>query len=175
MDDSLYRIQHALRALLRNLPVRSLAWFMRLVIFPTGLPFHKPTDANEHQVARLLQQPGEVRDRLTRGVYSTQDPHQRIGQLEQALVAAAEAAPIERTLRKARQAGQLSAGDPAAMIDEAISLGILSENDRETLVMAQQLRNKVIQVDAFDSLNETAGEKTKTKAKVSLLDRLGVA
>ncbi|MEJ2590485.1 MAG: acyl-CoA dehydrogenase [Candidatus Thiodiazotropha sp.] len=175
MDDSLYRIQHALRALLRNLPVRSLAWFMRLVIFPTGLPFHKPTDTNEHQVARLLQQPGEVRDRLTRGVYVTQDPHQRIGQLEQALAAAAEAAPIERTLRKARQAGQLTAGDTAAMIDEAISLGILSENDRETLVMAQQLRNKVIQVDAFDSLNETAGEKAKAKNKVSLLDRLGVA
>jgi len=174
MDDSLYRIQHALRALLRNLPVRPLAWLLRLLIFPTGLPFYKPTDRLDHQLAHLMQQPGEVRDRLTQGVYTTSDQSQRIGQLEQALLAVADAAPIDKTLRQARRAGQLKSRNLAAMIEEALAMGILSESDREKLLIAEQLRNRVIQVNAFDHLNRDESEKQKPSHHSSLLDRLGI-
>ncbi len=175
MDDSLYRMQHALRALLRNLPVRPLAGLLRVLIFPTGLPFYKPTDALDHRVAHLIQQPGEVRDRLTQGVYTTNDQSRRIGQLEQALLAAADAAPIEKTLRQARRAGQLKSRQQTTMIDEALAMGILSESDREKLLMAEQLRNRVIQVDAFDRLDGDASADRKAAGKASLLDRLGIA
>lgn len=175
MDDSLYRMQHALRALLRNLPVRPLAWLLRWVTFPTGLPFYQPTDALDHQVAKLLLHPGEARERLTEGIYTTQNPRQRSGQLELALLAAAAAAPIEKTLRRARRAGQLQSGDPAALIEEAISLGIMNENDRETLQTAKQLRDQVIQVNSFDSLSAQDSPHEGTGEKGSLLHRLGVA
>ncbi len=175
MDDSLYRIQHALRALLRNLPVRPLAWLLRLAIFPTGLPFHKPTDALDHRVARLLLRPGEARDRLTDGVYVTHNQQLRFGQLEQALQAAAQAAPIEKTLRQARRAGQLKASDENALIDEAIKLGILSEADRETLDKASALRDLIIQVNAFEHLSEQESQNNKRGDGTSLLNRLGVA
>lgn len=175
MEDSLYRIQHALRALLRNLPVRPLAWLLRITAFPTGLPFHRPTDALDHRVAVLLQRPGETRDRLTAGVYITQDPQQRTGQLELALRAVAEAAPIEKTLRQARRAGQLKGGDEAALIDEAIALGILGESDRKTLVTASELRDRIIQVNAFEGLSEREIKTYKNGDKISLLHRLGVA
>ncbi len=175
MEDSLYRIQHALRALLRNLPFRPLAWLLRLVIFPTGLPFHQPTDTLDHRVAALLQRPSEVRDRLTDGVYTTEDPGQRIGQLEQALLAVAEAAPIDKTLRQAKRAGQLKATDQTELIEEAIALGILRETDLDTLNRADMLRNHVIQVNAFDGLSEQDTHKNGNGDKVSLLHRLGVA
>jgi acyl-CoA dehydrogenase len=175
MDDSLYRIQHALRALLRNLPMRPLAWLLRLLIFPTGLPFHKPTDALDHRVAALLQRPGEVRDRLTDGVYITHTLQQRAGQLEQALLAEAEAAPIEKTLRRAKRAGQLRGDELSAVIDEAITMGIISENDRESLERADKLRDQVIQVNSFDGLSELDIRKNQYGDKVSLLHRLGVA
>jgi len=175
MEDSLYRIQHALRALLRNLPVRPLAWLLRWTIFPTGLPFHKPTDRLDHRVAALLLRPGESRDRLTGGIYTTLDPQRRIGQLELALRAAAEAAPIEKTLRQARRAGQLQAGDEAGLIEEAQALGILSESERLTLAHAAELRARVIQVNAFDGLSEQEMRKNRSGDKVSLLHRLGVA
>jgi acyl-CoA dehydrogenase len=175
MDDSLYRIQHALRALLRNLPMRPLAWLLRLLIFPTGLPFYQPTDRLDHRVAALLQRPSEVRDRLTLGVYTTLNPQLRIGQLELALATAAEAAPLERTLHRAKRAGQLKADDEAALIEEAITLGILSENDRETLQTTQALRDRIIQVDAFDGLSEQEIEAKRRGDKASLLHRLGVA
>jgi acyl-CoA dehydrogenase len=175
MDDSLYRIQHALRALLRNLPVRPLAWLLRLVIFPTGLPFYKPTDALDHRVAALLLRPGEVRDRLTDGVYTSLDPQQRIGQLELALRAVAEAAPIEKTLRQAKRAGQLKAKGETALIEEALALGILSEANRNTLNTAAELRNQIIQVNAFDGLSEQDRLQNRSGDKLSLLHRLGVA
>ena len=175
MEDSLYRIQHALRALLRNMPVRPLAWMLRWVIFPTGLPFYKPTDRLDHQVARLLLRPSETRDRLTQGVFTTLDPNQRAGQLEQALIAVAEAAPIEKTLRTARKAGQLKSKEEAAMIDEAIALGIIDVTDREIIETAHELRNKVIQVNAFDGLSEQEIRTNSNGDKVSLLHRLGVA
>jgi acyl-CoA dehydrogenase len=175
MEDSLYRIQHALRTLLRNLPFRPLAWLLRLVIFPTGLPFHQPTDALDHRVAALLQRPSGVRERLTEGVYTTEDPGQRIGQLEQALLAVAEAAPIEKTLRQAKRAGQLKASGQKELIEEAIALGILRETDLDTLNTADMLRNHVIQVNAFDGLSEHATHKNGNGDKVSLLHRLGVA
>jgi acyl-CoA dehydrogenase len=175
MDDSLHRIQHALRALLRNMPIRPLAWLLRWVIFPTGLPFHMPTDRLDHQVAKLLLRPSETRNRLTQGVYTTLDSTQRAGQLEQALFAVAEAAPIEKTLRQAKKVGQLKATTPADMIDEAIALGIIREADRETLQAAHELRNRIIQVNAFEGLSEQEIRTRKHGDKVSLLHRLGVA
>ncbi|MGD8908953.1 MAG: DUF1974 domain-containing protein, partial [Chromatiales bacterium] len=160
---------------LRNLPMRPLAWLLRLVIFPSGLPFHQPTDRLDHRVATLLLRPSEVRDRLTLGVFTTLNPQLRFGQLEQALVAVAEAIPLERTLRRAKRAGQLKADDEAALIEEAINLGILSEKDRETLQTVQALADRIIQVNAFDGLSEQEMEEKKSGDKASLLHRLGVA
>jgi acyl-CoA dehydrogenase len=143
-----------------------------VLIFPTGLPFYKPTDALEHKVSQLIQRPSEARDRLTQGVYLTNKQTERVAQLEQALAAVVEAAPIEKTLRQAKRAGQLQAIDDEDLLEEAISLGILNRNDQEKLLQARQLRNQVIQVNAFQGLG---GENRKSGNKVSLLDRLGVA
>ncbi len=41
------------------------------------------------------------------------------------------------------------------MIQEASQLGILNKPDADILNRAEQLRNQVIQVDAFDSLQPT--------------------
>ncbi|MCU7936346.1 MAG: acyl-CoA dehydrogenase [Candidatus Thiodiazotropha sp. (ex Dulcina madagascariensis)] len=175
LDDSLDRIQHALRGLLRNMPVRPLAWLLRVVIFPTGLPFHKPTDRLDHQVARILLSPGEVRDRLTQGIYTTDDPQHRVGQLERALIAVAAATPHEKTLRRAKRAGQLKSRDIQSLIEEAIGLGILSDSDREALEEADRLRNQIIQVNTFERLNGSQSGKRKESAKVSKLNKLGAA
>jgi acyl-CoA dehydrogenase len=175
LDDSLYRIQHALRGLLRNMPVRPLAWVMRVLIFPTGLPFHKPTDRLDHQVARLLLTPGEVRDRLTHGVFTNNDPQQRIGQLEQAMLAVTKVIPLEKTLKRAKRAGQLKSRELPELITEAIELGILSESDRTLLDEADRLRNQVIEVNAFDRLMPSGAGAGKQQPKVSTINKAGAA
>ena len=160
MEDSLHRIQQAQVGLFRNMPVRPLAWLLRSLIFPSGLPFHRPSDQLEHAAAKLLLKPGEARDRLTRHVYLSKDPDERMGALEQALAAAAVAAPIEKTLLQAKKSGQLKGEDPQELIVEAIKIGLLDSEDARTLRQAEQLRDRVIQVDAFDSLRQ---ESDKTK------------
>jgi acyl-CoA dehydrogenase len=87
----------------------------------------------------------------------------------------AAAAPIEKTLRQAKKAGQLKADDDIGLIEEAIALGIIGEADRETLEAARQLRNLIIQVNAFDGLSERETRKNSNGDKSSLLHRLGVA
>jgi acyl-CoA dehydrogenase len=175
MDDSLYRIQQALRGLLRNMPLSPLAWLMRLFIFPTGLPFHKPADRLDHKVARSLLVPGEVRNRLTQGVYTHKDPRERIGQLEQALITVAAATPHEKTLRRARIAGQLHAQEKPELIMEALELGILSEDNKKMLEEADRLRNLVIQVNAFEQLTPTNTNEPDRSSDISTIDTLGAA
>ncbi|MEW8507710.1 MAG: acyl-CoA dehydrogenase [Candidatus Thiodiazotropha sp.] len=175
MDDSLYRFQHALRGLLRNMPIRPLAWLLRLIIFPTGLPFHKPTDRLDHQVARILLTPSETRDRLTKGIYITEDQRQRSGQLERALFAVSAAAPHQKTLHRAKRAGQLKSRDVRSLITEALSLGILSESEKVALEEAQRLRSQVIQVNAFSDLGKSTGESGKDAPKLSTINKRGAA
>jgi acyl-CoA dehydrogenase len=175
MDDSLYRFQHALRELLRNMPFRPLAWLLRLVVFPTGLPFHKPSDNLDHQVARILLTPSEARDRLTQGIYITEDQQQRVGQLEQALFAVNAAAPHEKTLRRAKRAGQLKSRDTRNLIAEAVSLGILSESERVALDEADRLRRQIIQVNSFSHLGAPTPDNSKQTSKISKLNKRGAA
>jgi acyl-CoA dehydrogenase len=151
MEDSLHRIHLALRGLFRNIPLRPLGWLLRILVFPTGQPFHTPSDRLDRAVAALLLRPGETRDRLTRHVYLSDDPEDPVGVLELALQAVTAALPVERTLREAKKAGQLQ-GDSQQLIEQALEIGLLKREDVDKLALAERLRNRVIQVDAFASL-----------------------
>jgi acyl-CoA dehydrogenase len=175
LDDSLQRFQYALRGLLRNMPFKPLAWLLRLVIFPTGLPFHGPTDELDHQVARILLSPNEARERLTRGIHITEDQRLRAGQLERALFAVNAAAPHEKTLRRAKRAGQLKSREIRNLAAEALSLGILSESEKVALDEADRLRNQIIRVNSFDHLGTLTSGPGERASKVSRLNKRGVA
>ena len=158
VEDSLYRIQEALRGILQNLPFRPLAWLLRLIIFPTPMPHHESNDRLDHKVARIILDRGNARERLTRGIYSNNDPDEAVGQLERAFEAVIAAAPLEKTLRQARRAGQLKGHDLSEMAEQAHQIGIISEQDIDIIKQANELRNQVIQVDAFDQWVQQEGD-----------------
>ncbi len=162
MQDSLQRIQQAQVGLVRNMPFRPLAWLLRLVVYPTGLPFHKPSDRLDHAVAEILLKPGLARDHLTEHIYISKNPSERMGALEQALVAVTAAAPIEKTLKRAKKSGQLQAEDLEAQCQEALRIGIINQDDMLTLKQAEQLREQIIQVDAFDYLLPETAQSSNT-------------
>jgi hypothetical protein len=112
LQDGLYRMQAALRALYRNLPSRPLAWLLRLLTFPTGMPFFEPTDRTAQATTRLLLAPSPTRERLTQGVFIDPDERSRTRLLERALAAAQAIAPLEARLAELRKAGKLAAHDP---------------------------------------------------------------
>ena len=70
MDDSLYTIQESLRGVLRNFPDSRL-WFTGQVdhFSRSATPYSQPSDRLGKAIASLLLSENESRDRLTSGVY----------------------------------------------------------------------------------------------------------
>jgi acyl-CoA dehydrogenase len=108
-----------------------------------------PSDRLGHEVAKLLIEPSASRDRLTAGMYVTKDESDIIGKLEAALQAAVAAEPIERKLREAQRAGQITGESADALVKAASAAGLLTVDERALLARAARLRDEVIRVDDF--------------------------
>ncbi|WP_456408206.1 acyl-CoA dehydrogenase [Thiolapillus sp.] len=148
-ENSFYRMQESLRLLMRNLPFRPLSWLLRVVLFPSGFPYTEPDDRMSHKAAQMLLSPSDSRDRLTKGIFITEDERFRQGIIEQAFIQAAKVAPIEKTLRGARRSGVIKARDRIAQASEALEKGLISKQELEALKTMRMLRRRVIAVDSF--------------------------
>jgi acyl-CoA dehydrogenase len=173
MEDSLFRIQEALRGLFRNLPFRPLGWLMRFLIFPTGLRFHRPTDRMDKAAAKLLLQPSTIRDSLTEGIYTSKDIEEKVGLLDRAMEAAYATVPIEKLLREAKHAGKIFGKNEQDLIEQALSKGVITPDQASKMREAEELRDRVIQVDAFKDLNPCSSPtKTKSRSKAKAKTRV---
>jgi acyl-CoA dehydrogenase len=152
MADHLIRIQEALVALWRNFPRRGLARLLRVITFPTGLPFEGPSDALDHRVARLILEPGASRDRLTAGIFQSRDPSLAVGRIELALAAATRADEVRRVLRAAVRQGRLADRDGPTRLRDAVAARLITPDDAAAVREAEQLRDAVIEVDSFVEL-----------------------
>ncbi len=161
----LYQIQEALLELYRNLPVRTVGWTLRLLTFPLGRRFQLPNDRLNHHVARLLQQPSEVRDRLISGIFISTDPQEATGRLEDALHQLVNTADIDRRLQQALR-GQLSdIATDTDKINAAIEQEIITTEEGDQLLSAWAARRECIQVDSFEPA-KGAIENARGKKKV---------
>lgn len=149
-EQSLYRMQECFRLLFRNLPFRPLGTLLRLMVFPSGQPYTETRDRLDHDVAQILIQPSEARDRLTNGIFITDDDKFRQGVFEKAFEQAARVAPIEKTLRMARRSGLIRSKSLDTQIAEALSQGLIDPEDALAMQRMQQLRSRVIAVDSFE-------------------------
>lgn len=147
--DSFYRMQESLRLLLRNLPFRPLAWILRRVIFPTGIACTEPDDRLGKEAARVLLSPSATRERLTDGIFTTDNPAYRQGQFEKAFKQADRVRPIEKTLREARRSGLIAAKELVPQAHEALAAGIIDEAELQAIELMAQYRREIIMVDAF--------------------------
>ena len=149
LADSRRRMGAAWSGLLANLPGLPLAWLLRVLLFPLGLPTAPPTDAEDHAAADILLGPSDARERLTAGVYLPADPRERSRQLEDALTAALAIEPIEAKLAALRRAGEIHARGLAGQATEALVLGRIdadvAASVRDFLVRAEE----IVQVDDF--------------------------
>ncbi len=146
--EALYRSQTALDELFRNLPNRWIALLLRVLVFPLGMRYESPNDANDRRVARLLMRPSAARDRLTRGIFigEADDP---VGRVEHALSAAIAAESVMRKVQRALRSGLLEADTPEEQITEAVARAIIDENEASRLRAADAARYDAIMVDEF--------------------------
>ena len=158
----LYQVQIALDEILRNFPIKWLGVLLRHSIFPLGLSLRQPNDSLGHRVASLLIRPGEARDRLTEGIYISDDPDDITGCLEDALHKVIRAEPVERRLRH-EEIVQHGLEDYAQWIARLREAGTVSADEAEILLQAREATARVVRVDEFEpeqmSVRAVASEK----------------
>ncbi len=144
----LYQVQEGLDGVIRNFPLRPLAWKMRLWVFPLGRRLHLPADRLTHQVASMLLEPSASRERLVAGIYRPEDKNDATGRLHYAMSMTIRIEPIERKLR---DKGHTHRSDQPyedwlqALVDEQA----LKQEEADLLLEARQAIHSAIMVDDF--------------------------
>ena len=156
LEECLARSQEAFEGILANFPGRIVGallrgpcrWWLRLS--PLGRP---PRDRLGSLAAEAILAPGATRDRLTTWTWIGGGV---LAGLEEAFDLAVEVRPIVDRLRGAVRDGVLPPGRPLAMVQEAVTAGLLTAEEGARLHEAEAARKRVTEVDSF-SLEEYLG------------------
>jgi acyl-CoA dehydrogenase len=148
-EHALYKIQTALAGVLDNLPSRPAAWVLRPLVFPLGARYRPPSDRIGAKVARELLEDREARLGLTEDIYIPSEDEPGLGRLEAALDHAVTAIAVETKIRDAVRAGKLDRAPGDVLLGQAVDAGIITPAERQQVVDADEIRDEVIQVDAF--------------------------
>ena len=148
-EDSLYNVQEAMKAVMRNFPIPFIGKILNVVIFPLTKPYGGASDKLGHKIARVLLNPSATRDRLTKGIFFTDDPDDAMGRLENALNVVLDAEAAERKLRDAIRIGLINAKDYPGAVDDAISQNIINKEEADKILAAHQATLNAISVDEF--------------------------
>jgi acyl-CoA dehydrogenase len=148
--NGLWRFQEALRGVIDNFPIAPARWLMRLVAFPLGNPYRPASDVQGHRAVKLVLEAPEVRERLTRHIYVSNNPDDPTGLLEVALKKVIAAEEAEKKLERAIRAGTLRRYHGIDWIGEAMMKGVVTESEGQQLREVEALVARVIAVDHFD-------------------------
>jgi acyl-CoA dehydrogenase len=103
-------------------------------------------DASSHDVF----EDREERRLLTRDIYVPPPDEPGLGRLEAALDKVVEALAVEAAIRDAVRAARIDRAPGDSLIELALEAGVITEEDRRRVRVADEARDDVIQVDAFD-------------------------
>ncbi|MFN7098414.1 MAG: acyl-CoA dehydrogenase domain-containing protein, partial [Gammaproteobacteria bacterium] len=148
-DYLLYQIQQQIDGLLRNYPKRILAWVLRFCIFPFGRHFAYPADELHKDLAMMLQTPTATRDRLIEGAYLTDDGIHPVGRLETLLQNVKALEPLLQLIEQARKDKKIHGRSMRAQIEEALTLGLINNEEAVALLRFDQDVADIIAVDDF--------------------------
>ncbi|HSC09760.1 MAG TPA: acyl-CoA dehydrogenase [Rhodanobacteraceae bacterium] len=148
--DCAWRMQNALDGVLRNFPIRPVAWLLRALVFPIGRREVPPSDRLGHRVAAILCTPGEARDRLALWSYLTPSANNPIGRMNALLPDVIAAEPVERKLQKALKSEAIKAHDYGAQLAAAEAQGAITAEERKLLERVRAATFEFISVDDFD-------------------------
>ncbi len=148
-EDSLYNVQEAMKAVMRNFPIPFIGKILNMVIFPLTKPYGGANDKLGHKISRLLLEPSSTRDRLTQGIFLTEDPDDAMGRLEYALKMVLDAEDAERKLRDAIRIGLITAQNYELAVADAISQSIIDQSEADKILAAHKATLNATSVDEF--------------------------
>jgi acyl-CoA dehydrogenase len=153
VQDALHRAQEAIVETLHNFPNRPVALLLRVLIFPLGLPYRKPSDLLGTLVAKAMQTPGASRDRLVADTYvpGEGDPL-ACGELAFALAPVVQ--QLEQRLKPEIKEERLppmpqSLRELPAWSALVLQRGLISQQEKEVLDAFAHYGDLSVQVDDF--------------------------
>jgi acyl-CoA dehydrogenase len=156
-EESLHAIQQNYLELCDNLSSRPAGWLLRWLAFPLGRTFRKPNDRLSHHLAGMLLERSSIRDRLTSGLFISNDASDPLNRLENALKRVLIAEPAEQKLRDASRNRQLPELSEDELLEMGVRRGIITAQEAENIFEATAARKDAIQVDDFAQLGSTTG------------------
>ena len=147
--ECVWRMQGALDGVIRNFPLRPVAWVLRALVFPFGRREVPPSDRLGHRVAAILMTPSEARDRLTAGAFLTPTANNPVGRMNALLPDVIAAEPVERKFLKAVKAGEVDALEYEQQLEQAMQKGVISEAEGALLARVRKASFEFISVDDF--------------------------
>ena len=163
----LYKTQEQLHGLLRNFPNRIVGGLLRFAVFPRGRTFSAPSDELGQRLVELVINPTPTRGRLADCAYTTLDPGNPLGQLQQALEMAEQVKPLERRVFDAKRAGEIESEDTPGQIDEAERKGLITREEAAAIRAFDARVMELTGVDDFDPrelAREPPGGAVKSRA-----------
>ena len=163
----------AIQGVIANFPVRWARVVLKIILQPFGSLRHKPSDKLGHELARLLTEPSESRTRLTRLAFSEALENCPVGRLEDTFLKLCAVEDVEKKVSRAVKEGRLVSLTLLLQIDEAVSRGVLKNDEASMLREAELARQRVIAVDDFshsELSREVDGAEIKAKRTLSSRD-----
>jgi len=145
----MYQAQEQLHSFLRNFPNRPVAFFLRRFIFPRGRTYSSPADELGSKIVDLITRTGEVRERLSQQAYTTVEPGNPIGLLQEALALSEELAPLQKRLWQAQREGLIAAEYLGHQIEQAAGAEVINEDEAAQLRRYHEKLTVLMSVDDF--------------------------
>lgn len=170
METVLYELQHALDGIIRNMPNRLLAGYLRCWVFPLGQLSREPSDKLGHKLAKLITQPSGLRDRWSKDAYLEPTDNNIVGQMCHHFKEFLEVESLESKLSKAQKKGKIKGYTYEQLVDSALDEAVLTRFEAERLLAVNALRMKFNGVDDFDPSELAAKSSGTTKANTASND-----
>lgn len=141
-------------------------------INPIGSP---PSDRLGSRIARALQEPGNLRNRLTEGIFIPTDSGDHLATLEAALILHHQADEIVGKIKDAVRARKLPKDRPESLIPQAVEEQVITREEAELLKTAERARTAAITVDSFSLAEylQTAVQASKADQNDGVTTTLG--
>jgi len=173
LDYCLAEYWKTMNELLRNFPQRAIAFGLRALIMPFGIPCHYPSDRLNREITDILTTQNEARTRLLERVFISSHKNDPIRTVTTAFEQVITHATLMKTVFDASKNHE-SRGTLAQSIEFALTSKIITNEEAQTLNMVNELCQSVIAVDDFskEELSTTARDnkadnvkKTSTKER----------
>ncbi|MEM6587028.1 MAG: acyl-CoA dehydrogenase [Pseudomonadota bacterium] len=150
IENALYRFDQSIDGVIANFPITVMRPILRALAFPFGKRPRQASDDLAKKIVGQVLQPGAYRDRMTMGVFVSNDAEDVTGVLEVAMQKVIAAEAIEKKLDRAVRKGQIRRFHGYDWLADAQEAGVLTGDEVATLREMDSLVSRVIAVDHFD-------------------------